>query len=369
MRIAVALLLVSGSAFADVSAGASVGAGAQGAGLYSALELRLDAAWPDVRVGLGVRGVWDDGVFRRREWASAADAVAIIRDVSARYFVGDVELGAAAGALAPAQVGHVVDGYRVALDDRWRTGVRVAARSEALEAGAELDDVLDPALVAAGARWQMAPPWGIHAAFAIDPTAPRANALEVGIDRRFEAELAQFDVGVAVVGELTLGASAVAFANAAIDRVGVRWTARADVRAGTGSAGALFGPLYRIERLAHAGHAGLVDRARAGELEGLGAGIALGAAAPLGWVELGARDRPGLGALVTASAGAPMNRWLQAAAWAAIGTSDAAGASELRVAWARSLFSALQLARVYRFDAMEPVAVWSLTAWFGATTP
>jgi len=369
VRIFVLLALLAASARADVSAGASVGAGAQGAGLYSALELRLDAAWPDVRVGLGVRGVWDSGVFRRSEWTRAADAVAIIRDVSARYVVGDTELAAAAGALAPAQIGHIVDGYRVALDDRWRTGIRTAIRNDTIEAGAELDDVLDPALAAGGVRWQMAPPWGMHAALAIDPAMPRANAFEVGVDRRFEGDGARLETGLGVIAEVTLGASGVAFANATIDRAGVRWIARADVHAGTGSVGSLFGPLYRIERIARAGQASLADRARAGELAGIGAGITLGAAAPLGWLELGARDRPGLGALVTASVGAPMNRWLQAAAWAALGSRDAAGASELRVAWAKTMFSSLQVARIYRFDdAMEPLAVWSVTAWFGATT-
>ena len=54
--------------------------------------------------------------------------------------------------------------------------------------------------------------------------------------------------------------------------------------------------------------------------------------------------------------------------WAAIGRDDAAGAAELRVAWAKQLFSALQVARLYRFDAMEPISLWSVTAWFGAAT-
>jgi hypothetical protein len=59
-----------------------------------------------------------------------------------------------------------------------------------------------------------------------------------------------------------------------------------------------------------------------------------------------------------------MGTRVQAAAWAAIGRDDAAGASELRVAWAKRLYSALQAARIYRDDA----PVWTVTAWFGATT-
>jgi hypothetical protein len=59
--------------------------------------------------------------------------------------------------------------------------------------------------------------------------------------------------------------------------------------------------------------------------------------------------------------------------WAAVGRDDAAAAAELRVAWAKRLFSALQTARIYRFDhasnnVMDPIAVWSVTAWFGATS-
>jgi hypothetical protein len=72
-----------------------------------------------------------------------------------------------------------------------------------------------------------------------------------------------------------------------------------------------------------------------------------------------------------------MGRWVQAAAWTAAARGEAAGAAEVRVAWSQRLFSALHAARLYRFDSMEqpsgtgatePTAVWSVTAWFGATT-
>src|SRR5262245_57695339 len=118
------------SAHADVSVGAAVGAGAQGGSAYSALELRLDAAWPSVRLGLGVRGVWDDSVFRGSEWSSAADAVTIIRALEAQYDFDDTRVSLAGGALAPAHIGMIADGYRIALDDRWRTGVRAAVQNE-----------------------------------------------------------------------------------------------------------------------------------------------------------------------------------------------------------------------------------------------
>ncbi len=381
MRILVAgaLVLAAVPARAEVSVGASVGAGAQGTTSYGALDLRLDAMWTDVRVGLGARGVWDDAVFRRSDWNSAGAIVTLVRDLEATRVVGETRLSLAAGALAPSRLGHVADGYRVALDDKFRTGVRAAAQHEHLDAVLEIDDALAPALIGGGVRYAMSPPWSMHLALAIDPSAPAmdgehvATAIEAGASTRFERDLARADVGVSVVAELSLGASAVAFANSAVERWGIRWTARADVRAGTGTAGSLFGPLYRIERLAHDGRASLWDRAQDGELSGASAGLAIGGAAPAGWLEVGARARPGLGGLVFASGGAPMGRWVQAGMWAAVGRDDAAAAAELRVAWAKRLFSALQTARIYRFDhasngAMDPIAVWSVTAWFGATS-
>lgn len=374
MRGAVLLLLaLSSTAHADdVVASASVGAGGQGAATYGALDLALTAFVPHVRIGLGARAVWDDGVFRRSDWSRAADAVTVIRDVEASY--GPVAL--AAGRLAPAHIAHLADGYRAALDDRWRTGARLALATTddsggaVVTAGAEVDDVLDPALLAAHARWQLAPVWAIHAAVAEDPThaiAPGAmgaartthiTAGELGLAHTTRTDDAQLDIGAALAFDA--GPAALAFSTATLERGDARYTLRADLRAG--ETASPFGPLYRIER----------TRALVGHT-GLGAGLALAAAAPTGTVELQLRERPGLGGLAAVAAAAPMSRALQAAAWAAVSRSDAAGAAELRIAWARNLFSALQAARFYRLDeampaGAAPAAVWSLTAWFGATT-
>lgn len=374
LGIALITALGPAPAHAEVSVGGAVGAGAQGAATYGAIDLRLDAAWSDVRLGLGVRGVWDDARFRTREWTSVVDVVALVRELEVTHTLADTRLALAAGVLAPARVGHVVDGYRTTLDDRFRTGVRAAAVHEDLDVSVELDDVLDTALVAGGVRWAMSPPWSMYLAVAADPRAPSgagthvATAIEAGAGRRYQADRLRADVGVSIVAELSLGASVVAFANGAAERGGIVWSARADVRAGTGSAGSLFGPLYRVERLAHDGRMSLWDRAQAGELDGAAAGLAIGATVPAGWLELGARARPGLGGIVTASGGAPMSKWLQAGVWGALGREDAAGAAELRVAWAKTLFSAVQIARIYRFDQIDPFALWSITAWFGAAT-
>jgi hypothetical protein len=370
-----AVLLAGSSAYADVAASASIGAGAQGDATYGALELRLDQQWRDAKLGLGVRGVWDEGVFRRSDWSGISNVVTIVRDFEAIDRLDDGgHLAIAAGVLAPSHVARIADGYRSTLDDRWRTGVRTAAVTDDTEASLEIDDVLDPVLIAGAVNYQLAPPYGAHIALAIDPTAPTtgtdtrvAGTVEMGASRRFESQHSRTDVGASIIAELGLGFSAVGYVDSSIMFDDTRYTLRADARGGSGTTGAMFGPLYRVERLGSNGMT-LWQRARAGELEGGSLGATVGVAVPAGWFELGLRSRPGLGMLATASAGAPMSKRWQAALWAAASPNDAAGAGELRVAWAKQLFSAVQAARIYQFDTAMPTAVWSLTAWFGAST-
>ena len=367
-------------AHADVTASASIGAGAQGDATYGALELRLDQQWRDGKLGLGVRGVWDDGVFRRSDWSGISDAVTIVRDFEAvepldASLGPNAHLAIAAGVLAPSHVARIADGYRSTLDDRWRTGVRTAAVTDDTEASLEIDDVLDPVLIAGAVNYQLAPPYGAHLAVAIDPTAPTtgtetrvAGTVEMGASRRFGSAHSRTDVGASIIAELGLGFSAVGYVDSSVMVDDTRYTLRADARGGSGTTGAVFGPLYRVERFGTNGMT-MWQRARVGELEGGALGATVGIAVPAGWFELGLRSRPGLGMLATASAGAPMSKRWQAAMWAAASAHDGAGAAELRIAWAKQLFSAVQAARIYQFtDPMAPTAVWSLTAWFGATT-
>ena len=357
----------------DVSVAAAIGAGAQGNATYGALELRLDQQWHDTRLGLGVRGVWDDGVFRKSDWNGAEDIVTIIRDFAAGTKLAGLgdggHLAIAAGRLAPSHVARIADGYRSTLDDRWRTGIRTAAVTAETEATLEIDDVLDPALIAGVVSYQLAPPWGAHVAFAIDPTQPTmpgavrtAGVIEAGVSRRFEGDQSRTDLGMSLVAELGLGFQAVGYVDSSIAVGEMRYSIRGDARGGSGTAGSMFGPLYRVER------ADLWQRARAGELQGASFGLTAGMAAPDGWLELGLRDRPGLGVLATASAGAPMGKRVQGALWASASPHDGAGAAELRVAWAKRLFSSIQGARIYDFSKPMPSAVWSLTVWFGAAT-
>lgn len=399
--LAAALLVPTHAHADDVAIGAAVGAGGQGDSGYGALELRLDGEWRGVRLGLGGRAVWEGGAFRTREWARIADAASLIRQLEAH--AGPVAL--AAGALAPSTIGHVADGYRTALDDRARTGARVAvvtrdAATDSIDvdASAEIDDVLDPALVGGALAWQIVPAWGMRAATAVDPSTSRM-AIEVGGARRWERENARIELGASIVGERWLtsdspvggqpvpdehiGLGAVGFASAAFDRVNARWTIGADVRAGNGTNGAAFGPLYRAERAAI-----IDDRSSAASPDtmmstilddvraGIGAGMHAGVASDAGWVALAARYRSGLGPLGTISAGAPMGRRLQAGAWLAASPRATAGAAEVRLAWATHFYTSLQMARMYTpraasSDLVQPDALapaWSATVWFGAST-
>jgi hypothetical protein len=358
VRVALALILVlAGPARGDdvLGVGAAVGAGGQGTATYGALDLTLDAEWHGARLGLGARGVWLDGDFRASDWDHASDAVTVLRLLEVHSAGGAVAL--AAGALAPAQLAHVADGYRAALDDHRRTGVRAVATTQTFALGLEVDDVLSPALAGGAAALQVTPAWSARAAAAVDPTRGEATT-ELALARTWSALHARTEVGGGLVYEPGFGASALAFAGIERDAVGARWRASADVRAGTGSVGAAFGPLYRLERAELWQHSET----------GAGAGASASVAASRGWITASVRVRPGRGVIGAVSAGAPMGRWLQAGAWAAASRDAAAGAGELRVAWAKRLSSALQIARMYDTDVMTPSAQWSVTAWFGATS-
>jgi len=369
------MLAFAGTASADgnaLRAGAAVGAGGQGDATYGAVELQLDALWRGVRLGLGARGVWEDGVFRRRDWSRPSDAVTVLRQLEAELVLAadrdgrtTSQLAVAAGGLAPARIARIVDGHRATLDDRLRTGVRGALGTPALDLGLEIDDVIDPALIGGAAVWQLAPPWGVHVAAAIDPRAPDAigthvtSAIEVGVARRSDAMQRRAELGASIVGEPREGVTAVGFGSVAIDHAGARWTASAELRGGNGTTGAMFGPLYRLERR------GLIERAHGG----VGGGVAVGVVAPAFSMSIGGRVRPGLGTLGTVAIAAPMSTWVQAGGWIAASRAATAGAAEVRIAWARRLSSALQIARMYETEtAMMPAPAWSVTAWFGAST-
>ncbi len=366
----VALLTLVGTAAGEpafegddaIRAGAAIGAGGQGDATYGAVELQLDVLWRGVRLGLGARGVWEDGVFRRRDWSHAADLVTLVRQLEAHVALATdrdgrttSQLAIAAGGLAPARIARVADGHRAALDDRLRTGARGALSTPELELGLEIDDVIDPALIGGAVSWQVARPWGVHVAAVVDPRAPDAmttrvaSAIELGFARRWDALQRRVELGASLVGEPGDGLSAVGFGSLAVEHRGARWTARADLRGGSGTSGARFGALYRFERN------GVIDDAHGG----VGGGLALGVAAPAFSLSIGGRARPGLAPLGTIAIAAPMATRIQAGGWVAASRAATAGAAEVRVAWARRLSSALQIARMYDTEsAVMPTAAW-----------
>jgi hypothetical protein len=299
--------------------------------------------------------VWLDGEFRSTEWSRPADAVTVLRYLEAH----SKHAAIAGGALAPSHIAHIADGYRAVLDDRARTGFRGRAAGNSVSLGLEIDDVLDPALVGGELAWTLVEPWTLRVASAVDPTAQRGvtSSAQLAIERSSGNERTRFDLGGGAVVEPRIGMAALLFSSLAADRAGARWSARADVRAGTGSLGAMFGALHRLER------AELDDRANGG----IGAGATLGVTSPAGWLSTGVRARGDFRLLGTLEAGAPMGRRAQAAAWVAATHRAAAGAAEMRVTWVPRLHSALQVARMYSTDVMDPSPQWSVTAWLGAT--
>jgi hypothetical protein len=351
MRALLIVLLYVGVARADgIGANAAIGAGGQGDATYSGIELGLDAQWRGARLGLGGRAVWLDGEWRDRDWREASDAVRAVRllEIRADWFA------LAGGALAPAQIGHVVDGHRAALDDKPRTGVRVAAVGEDAAVGAEIDDVLDPSLAGGAIAWNASDVVRVRAAVAADPTEG-ASAIEAAAGRAWKGEKTAAEVGGGIVVEPQRGVHALAFAEAAIDRAGARWFANMEARAGSGTVGGAFGPLHRLERMRE-------------DIDGRGVGgaIAFGAVAEnLGWARASVRARPTLETLATIAVGAPAGKQVQVGAWFAATRAYAAGAGEVRVAWAKQRYAAaLEVARMYETDAMEPVPAWSAVAWF-----
>ncbi len=342
MRIAI-LLLGCSVAHAEVTVGGAVGAGGQGAATYSALEARLDATWGAGRVGLGARGVWLDGELRTADW-DGWKAIRVLR----LFEMHRDGLAVAAGGLAPAQLGHVADGYRATLDDRPRTGVRGALNTKHLALGVELDDVIDPHLI--GGAVEVGTTLIGCASAAMDPSG--VGAIEGCLARRWARTGGRVDAGGGAVGERLddgTGAAAIGFVRGAFDSRGVRWTGELEARAGSGSLGGLFGPLHRIEE--HASKTGV------------GAAASLGAISDRGWMRVGVRQR-GQGPIATASVGAPAGKYVQVAGWIAASRQAAAGAAELRVTWAKRLTSAIEVGRIYDVEAMDVTPRWTATAWF-----
>ncbi len=380
----------------QVDAAVAVGGGQRGDETYVGVEARLDLRWKQLRVGLAARGQWDDGVWRREDFTTAAGLGAAVRYLewwyrgAGRGAEGPVELAVALGALRPAPLGHVSDGVQAAVDDRYHTGLRARGGAGALEGSLELDDVFAPQLLAGEVAWRSpvwratvaaavgASPWGEGGALAgsggdrARATDEIDSALELSLARRFIAAAGERDsssaaagapldearLGLGLIGEPTDGAHAVAFAELAAAVVpGWRVRVRGDARFGTGSLGLRFGPLYRLERLAR----GLAMREGDGgdggegvggsddDDAGFGGGLALrlerqGA----GWLEAAVRARQFRRSAFTAHAGVPITSRAQAGAWFAADGDHVLLASEVRAFGRAGSFAAVEVSRLLR---------------------
>ena len=95
----------------------------------------------------------------------------------------------------------------------------------------------------------------------------------------------------------------------------------------------------------------------------VGAAISFGVSGARGWTRAFARYRAA-GPIAGVTVGAPAGKWFQVAGWIAASDRDRAGATELRITWAKRLTSVFELARMHDVEAMQPAPVWSAMAWF-----
>lgn len=430
VRVALACLAGAGvgagatPARAEVDGAVAVGAGQRGAQRYASVEARLDGSWANLRLGLAARGQWDDGKWRRDDFTTAAGWGAVLRYLEWRQDGGEgddaYELALALGALRPAALGQVSDGVKVGVDDRYHTGLRARARAGKLELRGEIDDVFAPQLFGAEVGWLL-PQWRAAAATALGwsawgddlldgaldraglgggamrpaaGSAPVDSAVEVSLARRFVRDGGEARLGLGAVGEPGEGAHAVAFAELEAEAEEWRVSLRGDARAGTGSLGARFGPLYRVDRLeARLDDAAPapdpldpVDPPPAADLpmeddggRGLSGALALRFERDgLGWFEGTLRARHRRGAIATAHLGAPITEHAQAGAWMALDERRFLLAGEVRAFWRAGSFAAVEVSRLLRdreldrepgeavtLDAAAPRLGWAVIAWVG----
>lgn len=423
----------AGVARAEVDGAVALGGGQRGEHSYASVEGRLDASWASkttsLRLGLAVRGQWDDGRWRRDDFTTAAGLGQLVRYLeiwqgsqSADPAMPGEELALAVGGLRPAVLGNVSDGAQVGVDDRYHTGLRGRLRQGALELRGELDDLFAPEVFGAEAAW-LTPTWRFAAAGALGwaawgedlfdeamervvlgddgapprspmlPAAPVDSALELSVARRLVREGGEGRLGLGVVGEPGQGVHAVLFASVDATTYGWHLALRGDARAGGGTLGAAFGPLYRVERLQ-----ARIDEARrdlggdpggdpsgdVAEIQQSGAAFSGAVALRLehgsyGWFEGGLRARHRGGAVASLHAGAPITAHAQAGAWLAADEERALLAGEARLFWRAGSFAAVEVSRLLRertpsaavlapdevVDAAAPRLGWAVIGWIG----
>ncbi len=367
------------------SADVALGAGALAGQWYAGSDIRLDTQWRSLQLGIGARFDAVDGRWRSADFSQRRDAVKLLRYARWTQRWDDGSLAMAAGNLAPLTLGMVALGYRPSLDLRRRVGAAVRVVNGSTQVESWIDDVLAPSVVAGSLSMAVRASWHARLAIAadlnVDDGVANSNqessqgTVELSLRRLGTVEKLQLQGGAGAVVEPGVGVSAVVFGQAEL-RVGkLRLSGNADVRAGTGTVGAAFGPLYRLERVAAVAGQSLWTVADRGGLNGVAAGASLTLARPdLGWVAASLRHRPGLGSLATATFGLPMGPRWQAGAWLAASEAALAGAAELRWQWSSRWWTAAEVARGYGLasdmmatDPMLPTRAGSYAAlWAGA---
>ena len=336
------------------SADFALGAGALAGQWYAGSDIRLDTQWRALQLGIGARFDAVDGRWRSADFAQWRDAVRVLRYARWTQRWDGGSLAIAAGNLAPLTLGTVALGYRPSLDLRRRVGVAARVVNGSTQVEGWIDDVLTPSVLAGSLSVAVRPGW--HARLAVVADTGLADVrdhttrgtAEVSLRRQGTVEQLQLQGGGGAVVEPGVGASAVVFGQAEMRIGAVRVTGNADVRAGSGTVGAAFGPLYRLERVAAVAGQSLWMVADHGGFNGVAAGASLTVARPdAGWVAASLRHRPGLGSLATATFGLPMGPRWQAGAWFAASETAMAGAAELRWQWSSRWWTAAEVARGY----------------------
>jgi hypothetical protein len=405
---------LASAALAEVGAGVSLGGGQRGDETYAGVEARLDASWEQLRLGLALRGQWDDGRWRDDDFTTAAGWGSVLRYLETWHRWDDGELAAALGALRPASVGRVSDGVQASVDDRYHTGLRARGRGGALELAGEIDDLFAPRFFAAEAGWHLgdwragaaaaigAAPWGDAsqmggAAVEGEEALATESAFELSLSRRFlgkspkarggrsagatrRAQATQIPdearLGLGLVGEPGEGLHAVGFAAVETRAGQTRLSLRADLRLGTGSLGLAFGPFHRVL----AAPSSDSPSERSSSDAGLGAGLGLRVERQgLGWFEGSLRTAQDRRAVATAYAGVPITSRGQAGAWVA---TEEAGrtlfAGEVRAFGRAGSFAAVEASHLVRQEAPamgapsalateDPALGWAIIGWVGVS--
>jgi hypothetical protein len=336
---------------AAASGDVAVGAGTFDSHVYAATDVRLDTSWNSLAVGFGARFESIDGHWRSTDFQQRRDVVRLLRYATWRYAWRTSAVAFAAGNLAPTSTALVAENYRASIDLRRRVGIAGQMQSKSFAASAMIDDVLSPVVVTGQVAFDVAPHWRVALASASDldhADSSLRTVLAASVHRSMSVEKLTVDVGGGITVDLARGAAVVVSAEATMPIRGWTIAAAVDVRAGQGSAGTSFGPLYRLERQDSGQRMSLWSLSKDGRLDGVGAGAAVTLRTAVGsWASLAFRHRAGLGNLATVALGLPMGSRWQAGGWIAKSETAVAGAGEIRVRCTPRWWIAAEVAKAY----------------------